>query len=112
MNMFELYNYANSVNYTVANKIEKLLNEKMKEYDDDIEVTCYPSNYSRVSIKYNNYIFTFNYVFYERTVYLRGYGKTGNYRCDEKEKNNRRKSYNYVRKILKDILEESANKDN
>ena len=108
MNIYELYDYAENVNQTIANKIGEIINEKMKEYDDGIEATCYPSDYSRVTIKYNNYIFSFNYVFYERTVYLRGYGKTGNYRCDEKEKNNRRKSYDYVRKILKDILEKSV----
>lgn len=112
MNIYELYDYAENVNQTIANKIGKIINEKMKEYDDGIEVTCYPSDYSRVTIKYNNYIFTFNYVFYEKKVYLRGYGKTASYRSDETEKNNRRKSYNYVRKILKDILEESTNKDN
>lgn len=112
MNIYELCNYADNVNYTVANKVGKMIDEKMKEYDESIEVVCYPSNYSRISITYNDYIFTFNYVFYEKKVYLRGYGKTGSYRSDETEKNNRRKSYNYVRKILKDILEKSVNKDN
>ena len=110
--VYELYTYANHVNNTVADKIGKMIEERMKQYDESIETVCYPSDYSRISITYNDYIFTFNYVFYEKKVYLRGYGKTGSYRSDETEKNNRRKSYNYVRKILKDILEESVNKDN
>lgn len=112
MNIYELYTYANHVNNTVADKIGKMIEERMKQYDESIETVCYPSDYSRISITYNDYIFTFNYVFYEKKVYLRGYGKTGSYRSDETEKINRRKSYNYVRKILKDILEESVNKDN
>ena len=32
MNIYELCNYADNVNYTVANKIGKMIDEKMKEY--------------------------------------------------------------------------------
>ena len=94
-----------------AMKIKQIIQSQLNKLDKEINVVCYSNDISKITIKYKDFNFEFNYYYLnDGKLYLRGYGKTNQhgYRYDrysEYEQKEREKSYDYVRKILKDILE-------
>lgn len=111
-NVQKLTNEFNNIKNKYEKEIENYLQEEFNKIDKNIKVYIF-ANCTRIQVKYNNFGFEFSY-FYERDgkLYLHGYGKTNDaYKYTDYEIKIRKKSYTYVREILKGILEKDNDKE-
>lgn len=94
-----------------AKKIEHYLNEGISRIDDEIRISVFQNNIGRIYVDYKGFIFSFTYIYSESGYlnYFRGYGKTNSYgygnRYSDNEQRCREKSYEYVKKTIKNFLD-------
>lgn len=109
--IIKLRNQFDDMQHQYAMQIKQIIQSQLYKLDKEINVVCYSNDISKITIKYKDFNFEFNYYYLnDGGLYLRGYGKSNQhgYRYDrysEHEQKEREKAYEYVRKTLKDILE-------
>ena len=92
--------------------IKEPIQEEINKIDSDIEISIYSNDIDRIYVTYKQFKFefTYNYSIISRELYLRGYGKTNTHgysydRYTREEQKERERAYDYVRSILKSVLE-------
>ena len=92
--------------------IKEHIQEEINKIDSDIEISIYSNDIDRIYVTYKQFKFefTYNYSIISRELYLRGYGKTNTHgysydRYTREEQKERERAYDYVRSILKSVLE-------
>ena len=92
--------------------IKEHIQEEINKIDSDIEISIYSNDIDRIYVTYKQFKFefTYNYSIISRELYLRGYGKTNTHgysydRYTRDEQKERERAYDYVRSILKSVLE-------
>ena len=92
--------------------IKEYIQEEINKIDSDIEISIYSNDIDRIYVTYKQFKFefTYNYSIISRELYLRGYGKTNTHgysydRYTREEQKERERAYDYVRSILKSVLE-------
>lgn len=92
--------------------IKEHIQEEINKIDSDIEISIYSNDIDRIYVTYKQFKFefTYNYSIISRELYLRGYGKTNTHgysydRYTREEQKKRERAYDYVRSILKSVLE-------
>ena len=92
--------------------IKEHIQEEINKIDSDIEISIYSNDIDRIYVTYKQFKFefTYNYSIISRELYLRGYGKTNTHgysydRYTREEQKERERAYDYVRSILKRVLE-------
>ncbi|MBM6840156.1 hypothetical protein H6A03_01170 [[Clostridium] spiroforme] len=94
-----------------AKKIEYYLNKGISRIDDEIRISVFANDIGRIHVHYKGFIFSFTYIYSESGYlsYFRGYGKTNSYgfgnRYSDKEQKDREKSYEYVKKTIRNFLD-------
>ena len=86
--------------------------EEMDKFNSDIEISIYGNDIDRIYVIYKEFKFEFTYYYSitSRKLCFRGYGKTNTHgysydRYTREEQKERERAYNYIRLILKNVLE-------
>ena len=92
--------------------IKEHIQEEINKIDSDIEISIYGNDIDRIYVIYKEFKFEFTYYYLitSRKLCFRGYGKTNTHgysydRYTREEQKERERAYNYIRLILKNVLE-------
>ena len=92
--------------------IKEHIQEEINKIDSDIEISIYGNDIDRIYVTYKEFKFEFTYYYSitSRKLCFRGYGKTNTHgysydRYTREEQKERERAYNYIRLILKNVLE-------
>ena len=96
--------------------IKECIQEEINKINPEIEISIRSNDVNSIYVIYKNFNFEFRYVYFKcknnEKLFFRGYGKTNTRgysydRYTKEEQKERERSYDYVRSILKSILEDS-----
>ena len=92
--------------------IKEHIQEEINKIDSDIEISIYGNDIDRIYVIYKEFKFEFTYYYSitSRKLCFRCYGKTNTHgysydRYTREEQKERERAYNYIRLILKNVLE-------